>query len=670
MALATLSVDLVARLAQFQQGMDQAGQIAEARAGRIRAAFDGLKDTGLAIGGALTAAFAAGGAVAAFVQRLNAPLLAMKDLTEATGAAFENVSALEDIARRAGVQFDVVGGALVRFNQSLNAADSATAPISIALQRIGLDAAELRRQDPALALRQVAQALAGFADDGEKARLVQELFGKSVRETGPFLRDLAEATEFAGRVTAQQAEEADKLDKAIAQLKTNAEDAARVVLSSLVPALNALADAVRNRGMIGGLIELNEQLGRTLGTDPGSILARRINETRTELDALRAGFASLADGPRANAALTEIARLEERLRRLQGVQDAARRRMGGDLTGLPLAEFSNEGRPRRVGAAPPIAQPAGRRPAAEAPRLSLTPEQATLIEALRRLEQTDEAKLQGLRGQLEALVRLVQGGGVVSDSVFAGLADELARLDPAAVAAQERINRINAALAETPAFQLQAAATLARELYDELGTATDPARIEQINQALDKLRERLGLVTPEAEKTTRSMTTFAEQAARNIQDALGDTLEQVLGGNFANIGRLWAQTLQRMAAQAAAARLNELIFSSLGSSSNPLLAAIGNIFKPRADGGPVEGGNSYLVGERGPELITMGAGRGWVTNTERLRRAMGGSGGGMTYAPTIVVQGDVGPATVRLVEQAMARERARAARMQYAQGAG
>jgi hypothetical protein len=39
--------------------------------------------------------------------------------------------------------------------------------------------------------------------------------------------------------------------------------------------------------------------------------------------------------------------------------------------------------------------------------------------------------------------------------------------------------------------------------------------------------------------------------------------------------------------------------------------------QPRASGGPVVGGNSYLVGERGPEVVTMGQ-SGYVTPNHAL----------------------------------------------------
>lgn len=639
--------------------------------GSVRAGLERLGSAASSLAGnfaAITGAFAAGSALVGFVQRLNAPLLAMKDLSEATGAAFDNISGLENVARNAGASFDVVGAALVRFNQQLNTADTAASPISQALRRIGLDAAALRQQDPALALQTVAQALSRYADDGEKARLVQELFGKSVREVAPFLRDLAEAGKLNATVTAEQAEAADQLDKQLARLRTNAEDAGRAIAGAFVPSLNRIADAIRSGNIISGLsqlgAEINAAVAASVGLDPFSVLGRRIAGVTDEIAGLQArlnGPGNLSAQLRTALEGSLQAKVEE-LKRLEATVAAGLRRSGGSLAGLPLAEFSNEGRPRTIGAAPPP-RPTGT-PTAQ--RTTLTPEQATLVEALRRLEQTDQAKLTSLRAQLQALVGLVQQGGTVEGSVFAGIADELARLDPAARAAADRLDRINQLLADTPTARMEKATGDIKLLIDAVADAKTEEAFARLNEALQQTFDKLGELPALAEPVAEEMSDFARQAARNIQDALGDSLEAALSGNFRSIGRLWLQTIQRMAAQAAAARLNELIFGSIGQKGGSLGEwgqAIVNFFKPRAMGGPVTSGQGYLVGERGPELFVPRASGTIVPNG-----AMGAMGG-MTYSPTVVIQGDVGPATVALVEQALARERRRMARMAYAGGA-
>lgn len=191
-------------------------------------------------------------AFANFVQNTVNGIDALNDLSDATGASIENLSALEDIAARTGTSMDVVGAALVKFNQTLEAAKPGSGA-EMALKQIGLSADELKKLDPAEALRQTALALDRFADDGDKARLVQELFGKSVREVAPLLKDLAAGGELVAKVTKEQAEQAEAFNKQLAELKKNATDASRALVSDLVTGINAAAKAFKEGGFVAGL---------------------------------------------------------------------------------------------------------------------------------------------------------------------------------------------------------------------------------------------------------------------------------------------------------------------------------------------------------------------------------------------------------------------------------
>lgn len=100
---------------------------------------------------------------------------------------------------------------------------------------------------------------------------------------------------------------------------------------------------------------------------------------------------------------------------------------------------------------------------------------------------------------------------------------------------------------------------------------------EQYYEAVEKLEEKFG-------ETSDGMTEFAVQAARNIQDALGDTLESVLSGNFDNIGSKFADMIFKMAANAAAANLAEALFGDFGKSGQ-IGGLIGNAFSGLFGGG-------------------------------------------------------------------------------------
>lgn len=226
----------------------------------VQAVQAGLQQVQAGLGGLATQAGSAAAALSRFAPQLTAALSVgafagfirgaaqaideLNDVADATGASIEELSKLDTVIRQAGGSFSTAAGALVKFNQVLREAKPGSAQAD-ALRAIGLEAANLQRLDPAVALRETAVALSRFADDANKARLVQELFGKSVREVAPFLKDLAEAGETAASVTSQQAAEVDKLNKALARLKADAADAGRSLLLDLSPALSEIADRLQ-----------------------------------------------------------------------------------------------------------------------------------------------------------------------------------------------------------------------------------------------------------------------------------------------------------------------------------------------------------------------------------------------------------------------------------------
>ena len=235
MALATLSVDLVAHLAKFEGDMGKAARATEKASQQIVASLGVVKVFmgGLAAGISVTAIVDMSKAVINGVDALN-------DLKDATGSSIENISALEDVAARTGTSFDTVQSSLIKFNSALNAAKPGSEQ-EAAFKALNLSVKELKELDPAEALLKTATALSGFADDGNKARLTQELFGKSLKEVAPFLNDLAEAGQLNATVTTEQAKQAEFFNKQLFELQKNSLDVARAIVGDVVPALNKLA---------------------------------------------------------------------------------------------------------------------------------------------------------------------------------------------------------------------------------------------------------------------------------------------------------------------------------------------------------------------------------------------------------------------------------------------
>ncbi len=254
MALAQLSIDLVAKVAQFEQDLKKATTASEKAAQTMASAF-GIAKAGLAgFAGALSI-----DAVREFVLRTTRGIDALNDLSDATGSSVENLSALEDIAKRTGTSFDTVGGALVKLNKTLGDAKTGS-DAAAAFKAIGLSVADLKKEDPAEALRKVALALSGFADDSNKARLVQELFGKSIKEVAPLLNDLAAAGQLNATVTTEQAKEAERFNQQLSAMAKNSEDLSRALVGTLLPGLNKTLQAILNLGKLNFSDVLTESL--------------------------------------------------------------------------------------------------------------------------------------------------------------------------------------------------------------------------------------------------------------------------------------------------------------------------------------------------------------------------------------------------------------------------
>lgn len=191
------------------------------------------------LGGAVTI-----GGLVALAKAVVDDIDAMNDLADATGASIENISALDDVARRNGASFDTVSTSLVKFNQVLAATEKPGSEAERILKALNLNVKELRSLDPAVALQKTAVAFNTFTTNGDKARAAQELFGKSLRDVAPFMKDLAESGELHARITTQQAEEAEKLNKQLFAMQANATNAKRQMVAEFLPTMTSFVEVM------------------------------------------------------------------------------------------------------------------------------------------------------------------------------------------------------------------------------------------------------------------------------------------------------------------------------------------------------------------------------------------------------------------------------------------
>ncbi|MEJ7685690.1 MAG: hypothetical protein WKG52_01075 [Variovorax sp.] len=653
MSIGRITVDLLARTGSFETDLARAAKNAEKRAKEIDAS---ISKAGAAVGAALGAA---GVAALHFGKQLIDGLDALNDVKDATGASIENLSALEDVALRTGTNMDNVSSILVKFNNVLKEVDGKN-PASQALKALGLNAEELKRIDPAEALRQTAVALSGFADDGNKARLVQELLGKSIKDAAPFLKDLAEQTRLLGTVTTQQAEAAEVFNKQLFSLQKNATDLGRSIVSNLLPGLNLFLQNMRDIAKLGGtglavkdaffgFLDPNfAKMSGSNGADIKKFMSERDKLQKDLAFASKKGFATrgIEDSLAENAKFLEIVRAKQR----------------NEVEGLYLGQDLGDAVSRRMGKAPslPAIKPVGGGGSAKAPKAERESELQKYLENLgRQLDKTKEL------GVAETVLADIQAGrlklqkGESAEPLLA-----IAKQIDAAKALGETI-KINAefdaqlrdsvlkdvAAQEEKALSLADGNRIMREEIELIGKSVEAqAAIEQarISSAIALAEEKLGgernleFMSREAialEEQIRllkerqdlaGMRGVAQRLADDAQEAkdfaksvgaafessfekavlAGDKLSDVLKGLAKDVlGLTLRQTVTGPLSTAISGLLGSgaalgtaNAIGSMGGDSLGAFISLAGLDK-RAAGGPVGAGKPYLVGEMGQELF-------------------------------------------------------------------
>lgn len=652
MPIATLSIDLEARLARLENDLQRATRLVEQQAGRMESSFGKAATTLKGLTGLLSADMAVRWMVD-FVRITTNGLDKLNDLHDATGSSVENLSALEDIAARTGTSIETAGSALVKFNKELTDAKPGSEQAEI-FKRLGLDAAELRKIDPAEALLRTAQALATFADDGSKARYIQALFAKSVQEAAPFLKDLAEAGQLNATVTTAQADAAEKFNKQLFDLQKNSQDAGRAILSEMLPALTEVLARWKalKESFGGGLSGLAAGLSEPAFRDAGEAIDHYTKKLR-DLQQARAAETRplmLAYGEADYKA--EVARINKFLDFYTRTASAMGKLGAGAGRGLVNPE-SAAGKAPSIGDLPP--KSGGGEGTSEVEKYAKKLEDATvaaldLSNAEKLAFDISAGRLPGLTAaQQDYLETLAKGIddlklkiGAMNTPLEAFRTSELSAAEGVNKALDDeklkrwndQRDRFNALIAATPTAKLEEtrADMLALAAALERGTISE-------QQFTEAAQTRLGTLPDVLQKSTQ----MAEELGTALSDAAGSALM-----NFGSLGDVLAslekQLIQIVLQQTVLNPFKTWITSKLiGFGFADGGAFDGGKLVPFANGGVVDSPHLFrfanggamstgVMGEAGPEAVIP------------LQRGPGGKlgvrgGGGVTVIQHNTFQG-------------------------------
>lgn len=373
------------------------------------------------------------------------------------------------------------------------------------------------------------------------------------------------------------------------------------VASGLITAANEFTKAARAADS--WMEAINVKVADTIfgDADPAKeveILTKRLNENREAVEKLRAAQAANPSGKSTNMfGFEQNENYEQRISVLQSAIKAGEARLvfaNGRLSKIDsaiqegLSGVGETGGPTETLSPVRVAASSG----PDKKTKERTDQGQKLIDQMNQ-----QIALTGKLTEYEKLLEQVRIGSVTFKTQ--------AQQDEALASAQtlDFINEQTKAYEESKK-QAEEFAKVMDELYPERSRAEQ--FIEQMGRLsyafqegwinAEQMKDATEALTRKFEETTGDMGEFAKEAARGIQNSLGDGLYQIMQGDFKNIGTSFFQMLQKMSADALAAQLAKKMFGDYDKSGS-MGGWFGAIFKGVSSyfGGSSIGGTDSTV---------------------------------------------------------------------------
>ena len=162
----------------------------------------------------------------------------------------------------------------------------------------------------------------------------------------------------------------------------------------------------------------------------------------------------------------------------------------------------------------------------------------------------------------------------------------------------------------TPAEELALRIAEIREQLETNPYWSPETAARQSKEAAEAYLEGIKEIEVGAEDVFKNLNAFQEEAARNAQDIFAEFLFDPFETGLDGMLKSFIDMLRKMIAQLIASKVLTYFLSLYGGgvpASTGAVSSGGGLGPPAAIGGTRPGGQSLLVGERGPELFTPGA---------------------------------------------------------------
>lgn len=527
MALATLSIDLVAKVAAFEKDMGALARTTEKQAHQMSAAIGGVATAikGLAAGASV-------GALSGFVRDTIDALDRLNDLAQQTGVAADSLGGLGFAASQSGGNLDSVVAAAGKLNKTLAEAAAGKADAVEFFKAMGLSAVDSagKTKTVEVAMAEIADKFAGFADGPEKAALALRGFGKAGADQIPLLNEggakLLENIDFYRQysgVTVEVTKRADEFNDVLGKIRVITGALGTSIASELLDPMQALAeqftstkDEASSFNVVGSALRVTLETLAVVGANVGFVfggVGREIGAIMAQIAALGRGdlegFKAISEAVRADG--------ERALEKLQAFENKILKLGGSPVAGQ--SEFGPGDSPGTSGNKP------------SAPRLPGLPKASAdnLTEAQRRLKSYVEA----LQGRIDKEERLTEIQRAQNELLAMGKDGEIPQVRELVLALAEKNDKLKDATENQKAYTeaLNKAAEIDAKYLD--GLSKD-------NDALAKNNETMRLALEEIGLTVKAMNDL--RIAR-LDSALAQEQENLIAaknieGNEAEIAQI------------------------------------------------------------------------------------------------------------------------------------
>lgn len=555
---------------------------------------------------ALTGALAAIG-IGTHIQSIINTADELAKMSQKTGIAVDELSALANSADLAGVSHDSLGSALNKFNKYISEAASGSKDQLATINALGISVLDVNGKIKPTSdlLKEVADKFASSSDGANKAAFAMALFGKAGADLIPFLNQGSKGlTQFGSSISTEFANQAEIFNDNITKMGQRISRFVSTEGESLITWINKIVSGSLDNGWKGafGISQMDEAY-------------YNMKKLEKELDALieRSKIGGASGYLFFPEIKEKLAQYEQAKKIFQDIRDSQKKDSGekpkGEMPGLPASNVEKE--------------------------------KDNLKELAAAYQQISDEIFKLTNGERElAIFQFARKGASVEEiAIYTEQIDKLAQLKEAQKATEEEAKQY----ADQDKLNRQARNDLlekGKQLYDETRTP-----LEKLNIAEAELLRLLELGIIDFDVYSRAIFQANEAMDKMTEDSKDNfgELEAAIrgwGNEFTNIIATAVTTGKLSFKDLANSVINDLLRMSIqknitaplfGTSDKPGLLSIGidKLMGARAMGGPVTSGQPYLVGEQGPEIF-MPSNSGTIIPN-------GQGGGGVVVNQTIQV---------------------------------